>query len=440
MFGGQIATAEWLRELATATHLTHLEELSLYGGTRSGRDSLDPAALELFCGAGHLVGLRKLDLGDLYHTDWRSEWPELMTTLSSARFAPALRSLSLCGCMIEDTAAGILAGTAAFRGLTDLNLAGCDFIRAPGMEALIRSPHLSGLVKVGLPFGAHLGELAANPRLQKWAEITLSGYASGGAAIGRGGEEPIPVGRVVERLEWATFLRSPHLAPRVLHLGANVELPPDAGEALLAAHWVKDLEGLALSFFSADGVLERLFTAGGGPRRIRSLALPPLPEVISALAEWPGLAGITDLSMTEFRSDDVEPVLRSAHLGPRLASLEISGGCRTLSAVSALAGHSGLRGLRHLGFGYNALDGERAELLAGSAFALTLEALHLGSESDGRGQPDASGTVADAFEVLVAPENFPRLRDVVVGSDTEEGEIPRLRERFGPRLRVWSDC
>jgi hypothetical protein len=106
--------------------------------------------------------------------------------------------------------------------------------------------------------------------------------------------------------------------------------------------------------------------------------------------------------------------------------------------VQALAECQGLAGLRHLGFAYNSLNGPKMAALTASPWLRHLESLHMGSESDYTREDE--GTVVDAFRILARPETFPRLRDVVVGSETEEESLELLRRRFGPRLRVWEDC
>jgi uncharacterized protein (TIGR02996 family) len=58
-----------------------------------------------------------------------------------------------------------------------------------------------------------------------------------------------------------------------------------------------------------------------------------------------------------------------------------------------------------------------------------LEALHLGSAHDG-----------PAGLRLLAESPPARLRDLVIGSATDPEAVAALRDRFGPRLRVFADC
>src|SRR5262249_26875749 len=60
MFGGRIHTNAWLDGLARVTTVDRLRELSLFGGTRSGRDGIDPVVWQRFCAAEHLRGLEHL--------------------------------------------------------------------------------------------------------------------------------------------------------------------------------------------------------------------------------------------------------------------------------------------------------------------------------------------------------------------------------------------
>jgi hypothetical protein len=428
MFGGEIATSVWLNELAQAGNVVRLEELSFFGGTRSGRGEIDPKALARFCSAEHLKTLARLDLTDLYHTESPDDWAGFVRILGSAVFARNLRALHLGSCMLGEEAAAMLANTPAFARIEELDLAGCDELPGGGVQAILDSPFLTNLRDVVLPYGPNHRVLAACPRLAKWQSLGLQGNLGGRSAP----------------REWETLFTSPYLCPTRLSVFASVSIPPAAVEALLRAPWVSGLEVLRLFSDHLDiSPFQKLFASGGGPTRLRSFALPPSSAFLELLVGWPGLAGLTELSFDFPFSyqrflGSLAPLFGSPHLTRALDRLDVSEACRTQNDVQALAECKGLAGLRHLGFGYNSLNGPKMAALAASPWLRHLESLHLGSESDYTRVDE--GTVVDAFRILALPETFPRLRDVVVGSETEDSSIELLRERFGPRLRIWADC
>jgi hypothetical protein len=182
---------------------------------------------------------------------------------------------------------------------------------------------------------------------------------------------------------------------------------------------VRFLEALPLLF---DRKMPRLHELGlsGADRLLRRL-----------LAAWPQLGRLTRFECG-LDSEFASWLLAKAKFTPRIDRLDLGGRCHTDAALRSLIRSSWTRGVRNLGFGHNHLTPGKVSRLASAPFARHLESLHLGSES-GHG-------VLDALRVIADDRHFPRLRDVVTGSDTEEGGIEVLRKRFGPRLRVWSDC
>jgi uncharacterized protein (TIGR02996 family) len=223
MFGGAIETNTWLRELARAEHIVGLEELSFFGGTRSGRGAIDPKALGRFCSAEHLKTLARLDLTDLYDAESPDYWAGLVRTLGSSTFAQNLRTLRLGSCRLAEEAAAVLANTPAFTRVEELDLGGCNQLSGSGVQAILDSPFLTNLRNVGLPPVADLRVLAACPRLVKWQSLRLSG----------------DWGRREAPREWETFFNSPYLCPTRLSVVANVSVPPPAIAALLRALGVR---------------------------------------------------------------------------------------------------------------------------------------------------------------------------------------------------------
>lgn len=156
------------------------------------------------------------------------------------------------------------------------------------------------------------------------------------------------------------------------------------------------------------------------------------------LSRWPGLAGITELAFDHQGDENTQALLGSPFLSCRLSRLDLTQSCEGLNELRVLADCPALKGLRWLSFGYNDLTPEKMTLLLTSPHLHHLEALHVGSEY-GR-NIELEGAQSEAALILLAEsKTFPRLRDVVVGSETPSKAIDALRKRFGPRLRVWCD-
>jgi hypothetical protein len=161
---------------------------------------------------------------------------------------------------------------------------------------------------------------------------------------------------------------------------------------------------------------------------------------VDALASWPGLAGIRELYVSQHDSDvEVTSLFQPPHLTPRLQRLDLSGSVTTEEGASLLAECQALRGLQWLGFAYNGLTEAKVRALIDSPSLGNIEALHLGSEHD-LDAPGVGTQAASALGLLARSAGFPRLRDVVIGSETAAEAQQALRLRFGPRLRIFADC
>jgi uncharacterized protein (TIGR02996 family) len=437
MYGGVVATSAWLSALARAKHVVRLEELRLNGDTRSGRQAIDLRAWRQFCQAQHLRELRRLDLSDVYNNDRVQGLIEVARVLGRASFVKNLQALSFAGCYLSDEAACHLAA-APLINLEELQLAGCDVLCAQGLRAVLSSPSLSRLRSLGVPYVLPLQELAGAPLLARLHALTLNGNSSGGSSI-QIGDWSSSLGRSVANSEWDGLFHSPHLHNLTsLSVGAYAAIPEAAVVGLLQAPWSANLRELNLSCenLSVEHLAPHFARPVQGPTPLHSLCVPDCEGIGEALAGWPGLAGLTDLNLTRMYDqdceDDTAALLQSPHLSRRLARLDLSGSCRTLANVGQLAACPALAGLRWLGFGWNGLTPEKTQALLQSPHLRHLEALFLSSlwEED----------ELRALEHLARSRGWPRLRDVVVGSGTEADTIKVLYERFGPRLRVWSDC
>jgi uncharacterized protein (TIGR02996 family) len=443
MYGGVVETGAWLKALADAAHITRLEELSLAGGTRGGREAIPQENWRDFCRSPHLRTLRRLDFSDAYGHYHRESFPEIVAELGQAAFAKGLRSLSFSGCRFTAEAARRLAGEPAFAGLEELDLSSCDLLRTEGLRAILESSVLTRISGLGTPYGRELQVLASSPSLTRLRSLRLLGMASDGVSVSVG-DRMEPLGRHVGSDEWTTLFHSPYLRG-LTHLSIDADtIPTDAVASLLRTPWAVNLRKLSLSYrdASAESFQPLFARPADGPTALHTLRLPPIEGLGELLARWPGLAGLTELSFSSFGFEPVDcmAVLRSSFLSGRLTRLDLTGTCRTSKTVACLAECPALNGLRWLGFGYNEPTPEKMTGLLRSPHLHHLEALHMGSEYGGIFGPEDEGRASeDALILLATSDGLPRLRDVVVGSETPEGAISALRRRFGPRLRVWAD-
>jgi uncharacterized protein (TIGR02996 family) len=423
MYGGVVATSAWLAALAGADHVVRLEELYLNGDTRSGRQAIDLKAWRCFCGARQLRTLRHLDLRDRYSNDESAHLTEVVRLLEKASFARTLRTLSLAGCRAEDEAARQLASARLDR-LEVLDLAGCNHLGQSGLEAILGATSWPRLHTLAVTVGSAVESLASSPFLAQLNALHVTGPW-----------------RHPDDRNMAAFLQSPALQNLTeFSLRAHCRFAAETVAGLMREPWTSNLRALTLECedLTAEHLAPLFARRVPGPTPLHSLTLLDCDDIGAALAAWPGLAGLTQLNLARMYDQecerDTDELLRSPHLSPRLCRLDLNGSCRTVANVERLACCPGLAGLRWLGFGWNSLDAERVRLLLQSPYLRHVESLHLSSEH---------GTDSAAEETMIAltgPATWPRLRDVVVGSQTPRDAIAILSQHFGARLRVWSDC
>lgn len=429
MFGGDIHTNAWLRELARTPAMTGLRELSLFGGTRGGRDDIDPNDWQAFCTAEHLAGLTHLDLSNIYdyHGD-SAAWESALRGLAGATFAPGLRVLRFDGCHVCTDALLHLTRSRRLTTLETLTTgeAVLGSTITPLVAALLDPAALPALRDLTVPYGRHLAAVADHPGWGRFERVGLDGTDDHRV-------------RDVEMhaAVWRTFLRSPHLRPTTFHVyspGYYDLAVAGVWDELAAAPWFGGLTELAVSLYE-QGCGPLFDRPLDGFPWFRSLSLNLSPESVERLAKWPGSAYLVELGLSCNRSattpEAALTLAASPHLTRRLARLGLSGACRTPEAVAAVGGCPAVAGVRHLDFAHNELTADGVRTLA--AGMSHLESLHLWSEWS---EDDRADRMAEA---LADPTLFPRLRDVVIGSGGDEGPLDTLRRRFGPRLRIFSD-
>jgi hypothetical protein len=281
------------------------------------------------------------------------------------------------------------------------------FVRALEVSGCRRDEPMWGMFPGVVATNAWLVALAGAQHITRLEELNLSGGT-------RSGREPIDLEA------WRSFCAAGPLGSlRSLDLSnAYGHLEGDDRLGQIASLLGKAAFARALRFLSFEGYL-------------------PVDEfrrqLAEALGRWPVGESDTEASLPDQPQEDFEHLLGSPFLSQMRTRLDLTGRCTTLEGVRLLACSPVLTGLRWLGFGYNRLTEEKIALLLASPALHHLEALHLGSESE------YAGTSEAALLLLAEANGFPRLRDVVVGSETPAGAVEALRKRFGPRLRVWCD-
>jgi uncharacterized protein (TIGR02996 family) len=282
------------------------------------------------------------------------------------------------------------------------------FVRGLEVSGCRRDEPMWGMFPGIIGTNAWLKALAGAQHVSRLEELNLTGGTR------HGGREPITLGA------WRSFCAAGHLRSlRSLDLSNAYGHNEDEDRlAQMASLLGKAAFARALRFLSFEGYimtdeLER--------------------QLKEALGRWPVGGSDTQVSLPDQPQEEFEHLHQSPFLSRMRTRLDLTGRCTTLESVRLLAQSPALKGLRWLGFGYNRLTEEKMALLLASPILRHLEALHLGSESE------YAGTSEAALLLLAQSKGLPRLRDVVVGSETPAGAVQALRKRFGPRLRVWQD-
>jgi hypothetical protein len=323
---------------------------------------------------------------------------------------------------ITDAGARIIGENSEFAELRRLDLGGCPRLTANGIQALLASSQLTRLESLSLSGEIDLTRLAQSPRLGQLRRLMLA--------------ERRPFGFVVPSAEpWAALADSPYLG-RLRNLGlAYRTIPGDAIARLLSAPGLRNLHTLAI--WDAHGIGDRVLSqlAGTVPQgpALTSLDLVNCGvtnQGVRVLAASPFLSGLGRLRLAWNDGSPVciEELLASSYLSPRLHRLDLSGWQLSREAFSLLASNPRLSGLRHLTLRSTGLDAEGMAALLASPYLRRLTALHLGSEQS-----------TEALLLLARSTGLPRLRELVLGSRANAQAIAALRQRFGPRLIVYTD-
>jgi uncharacterized protein (TIGR02996 family) len=415
MYDGGHPGAAWCSALAGARHVTRLEELLLDSGLRNGPDATTVEAFAALASAAHLRTLRRLSLAHAYPCGLGDS---LVDALARSTFAHNLETLILDSTAITDAGARRLADTPAFARLRRLGLADCAELGASGLRATLESPHLAALEEVGLDAASELvGVLADSPRLGQLRGLTVARWSRSRR-------------NSLDAAEWLRLARRPDLTLKRFRL--SYDAITDVGlAALLAAPGLAGLEELSVAWVARTG--------GEASAALRRSAIGPRLAILhwqdgrtdaEPLVSWPGLRGLSAWGFGFGEcSGKFAPVLASPHFPRGLTRL--SPGIVLLEDdLLAMANCLDLAGLTSLAPSDCEWTLEAMEAVLHSPYLRNLEALHLGSES----------YRTDSLLLLASSSGLPRLRDLVIGSGTQEVAQDALRQRFGPRMRVWVDC
>jgi uncharacterized protein (TIGR02996 family) len=408
---GSPANPAWAQALAGARHVGRLEELTFSSSVGGEQGLLSQEDLRALASAEHLRSLRRLDLGD----DWRNTnvTAAALGLLASASFAGRLEALGLRYCPVGDDGVARLAQDRAFAGLRRLDLESCE-VTARAVQAVLNSRTLKKLTDVRMDFQSDLPALAASPRLARFRSLGLE----------RGDlESPAP-----RPADWIALGQSPHLKLRALSLDVYevtqkgfeglLNGPGLAGLHELRCHGVQSLD---CRFLPAAPAAQEL--------AVLDLNLQGYGRGIAWLADWPGLARLRELAFADCKGlgKDLPKLLDSPHWEGNLTALSLTYCELTPEGLAALANCPGLERLKSLVLNWQNLDKEAVEALATSPFLQRLERLHI------------AGTKLHkvAGDPLARPERLPRLRDVAISSTKKATAPEPLRNRFGPRVRLY---
>jgi hypothetical protein len=147
---------------------------------------------------------------------------------------------------------------------------------------------------------------------------------------------------------------------------------------------------------------------------------------MGALSDWPGLRGLDRLSLDAL-PDELSSILKARGFPACLTRLSCgdvtSEDCRPLLKAKAL------RWLTSLDLYPSEMTPAVMTSLCRSPVLQNLDSLYLWSFHEN----------SEVGMALANAPGLPRLRNLVIGSDTDIDVVEALRRRYGPRLRVCCD-
>ncbi len=431
-----VPLAVWLTSIAANQRLARLRRFGpsshFYGlpnTRRSGPlDGLTEVAVRTFCAAGHLRGLRSLDLSSLGRRDLVAG-PWLVRVLAGAAFATRLARLSLRWCSLTPACYQRIAADRAFAAVRGLDVRGNPH-GTEGWRHLFGSGVLRSLRSLAVP-ADFVGALARSPMVGRLRSL-LVGSEEG---EWRGFRTP----------DWEELIDA---MPPPRRLAFAIHNPGGrAFRAMSRAGWLRRLHTLDVAGDSQGDVyhdpsgLRHLFRPGVMPRLVRlRLHEAADDDLLTRLNEWPGLARLESLEVTDdylgrldFEAfDPRHPPERARTLrGVTLASdaaverfLSMPG----LEAVSRLQVRIGIDP------GHDAPSPTSGERVVRSERLANVTELLLSFH-------DVEDIEERTWPVLADPAVLPRLRRLTIHgsgrSDRPTLDQAGVRRRFGKRLEAY---
>jgi uncharacterized protein (TIGR02996 family) len=430
----------WFTALAKAPHVCRLShfgpvDVCHYEGSPNVRsDGLEEPSFAAFCQAEHLRTLRSLSLTIRRYSDPVSR-PWLVAHLARATFARSLRSLTLVGCGQTSEEVRRLASDPSFGALEALDLT-WNPLTPDAWGAIFKSSTLTAVTT--LHVGADmLPVYVRSPMARRVRDLTVAGTSDLDRSL------------APDRRAWAELIEH---APPPRRLVLECHNP---GERVFAAmheaNWLRDVEELSISgdsqyevYGELTGGICSLFDGKVMPRLV-SLRFHEACDrkVLAALADWPGLAHLESLELTDdyygrlvprfFKPDDLPGRLRT------LRGVVLS----TDDDVDRLLAWPQLKRLTRLHLSFYAeydqnartyierLSADTAERLLRSPALANLTTATFGFNY-------ISSVATRIATVLASPAVIPRLRWLRLygGHGTPNPALDGLRARFGPRLHV----
>ncbi|QDU20250.1 TIGR02996 domain-containing protein [Urbifossiella limnaea] len=427
----------WLAALASNPRLTRLREFGPSGHftsfqhpRRRGRvEGFTTSSFRAFCSASHLRGLRSLDLSVRGGEREQLAHSVRVLEIAGAAFATGLRRLNLRGCGLTAECFERLAGDRVFARLQALDVR-ATLSQLGGWQPLFGSTVLRSLRSLAVP-GNLIHTLARSRVVGQLSDLRV------------GREEGY--GHPRRDTDWQELVDA---MPPPRRLSFQIHNPGGrAFRAMSRAGWLRHLRTLDIAGDSQGDVyhnpsgLRHLFRPGVMPRLVR-LRLHEAADdaLLGRLAEWPGLARLESLEVTDdylgrldFDAfDPRHPPERARTLrGVTLASD---------AAVERFLAMPGLEAVNRLQLRVGIDPGHTAPSVTAGERVVRSERLANVTDLT-LSFHDAEDIESRTWPVLADPAVLPRLKSLTIhgsgAADRPTLDQSGVRRRFGRRLQAY---